>query len=153
LQWNIPEVSHIFPNIDSPASNYLVGWPCEWPPLGGIQVKHERLESMWGWKSVERLVEPSVSFERGKGVLQEQGFRLHASNPTHAVFKSAGSENPWTTLAPDGENVPIDLALATSPGGLYLQFRYETFCLFDTGDLERFADEIATLLSPTETPV
>ena len=105
---------------------------------------------MWGWKTVERLVEPSVSFEDGKVVLQEQGFRLHASNPAHAVFKSEGSQNPWTTLAPKGENVPIELAIAATEGGLYLQVRYETFCLFDTGDLPRFADELVTLLLPVD---
>ncbi len=105
---------------------------------------------MWGWKTVERLIEPSVSFEEGKVLLQEQGFRLHASNPTHAVFKSEGSENPWTKLMPKGENVPIELAIAETNAGLYLQLRYETFCLFDTGDLPRFADELATSLMPTD---
>lgn len=102
---------------------------------------------MWGWKSVERLIEPSVSFGQAKEMLQSQGFRIHTSNPQHAVFKSAGTVNPWTTLAPSGENVPIELALAETHGGLYLHLRYETFVLFDTGDLHRFADELAASLS------
>lgn len=101
---------------------------------------------MWGWKSVERLIEPSVPFTRAKEILLAQGFRLHASNPHHAVFKSAGTENPWTTLGPNGENMPIELALAEAHGGLYVQLRYETFVLFDTGDLNRFADDIAACL-------
>ncbi len=108
---------------------------------------------MWGWKSVERLIEPSVPFTRAKEILQSQGFRIHASNPHHAVFKSAGTENAWTTLAPNGENMPIELALAETQGGLYLHLRYETFVFFDTGDLRRFADDIAACLlrEPEET--
>jgi len=107
---------------------------------------------MWGWKSVERLIEPSVPFSQAKESLQAQGFRIHASNSHHAVFKSAGTENPWTTLAPSGENVPIELALAETQGGLYLHLRYETFCLFDTGDLNRFADDLAAGLSRQTSP-
>jgi hypothetical protein len=103
---------------------------------------------MWGWKAVERLIVPSVSFEQAKLLLQDLGFRLVTSNPAHAVFKSKGTENPWTTLAPDGRNVPIELALAQGHDGLYLHLRYETFCLFDTGDLDDFADEIASRLRP-----
>ncbi len=101
---------------------------------------------MWGWKTVERLIEPGVSFSDAKSRLQQAGFRIHVSNEAHAVFKSEGSENAWTKLAPEGEYLPIELALATTPGGLYLQLRYETFVLFDTGDLSRFADELAGLL-------
>jgi len=101
---------------------------------------------MWGWKSVERLIEPSVSLAQAKEILQAQGFQIHTSNPHHAVFKSAGTENPWTTLAPSGENVPIELAISESQRGLYLHLRYETFCLFDTGDLDRFANELAACM-------
>lgn len=103
---------------------------------------------MWGWKSVERIIEPSVSFIQAKEILAAQGFQIHASNPHHAIFKSAGTENPWTTLAPDGENVPIELAVSESQDGLYLHLRYETFVLFDTGDLKRFADDLATFMTP-----
>ena len=105
---------------------------------------------MWGWKAVERLVDRSVSFEEARSVLQDQGFRLVVSNPGHAIFKSAGTENPWTTLTPDGRDVPIELALAKGHDGLYLHLRYETFCLFDTGDLGDFADGIAALLRAPE---
>lgn len=101
---------------------------------------------MWGWKSVERLIEPAMHFDQAKEILLTQGFRLHASHPSHAVLKSAGSENPWTTLAPSGENVPIELAISQTQAGLHLHLRYETFVLFDTGDLERFADELADCL-------
>lgn len=108
---------------------------------------------MWGWKSVERVVEPSVSLCQAKEILAAQGFHVHASNPHHAIFKSSGTENPWTTLAPDGESVPIELAVNESQEGLYLHLRYETFVLFDTGDLKRFADDVVAFLKPHHSAV
>jgi hypothetical protein len=105
---------------------------------------------MWGWKAVERLIEPSVSFGDAKQILQQHGFQLHASHTSYVVFRSSGIENPWTTLMPDVRNVPLELAIAQSHSGLYLQLRYGTFVLFDTGDLGQLADEIAGLLIPAE---
>ena len=105
---------------------------------------------MWGWKAVERLVEPSVSFGDGKRILQQGGFQLHVSAPAYAVFRSSGTQNPWRTLAPEGRDVPLELALAQVHSGLYFQLRYGTFALFDTGDLDRLANEIAGRLIPAE---
>jgi hypothetical protein len=115
-----------------------------------LNLKRRRV--VWGWKAVERLVEPSVSFGDGKQILQQLGFQLHASNPGHAVFRRSETENPWTTLLPEGRNVPLELALAQSHSDLYFQLRYGTFALFDTGDLDRLADEIAGRLIPAESP-
>jgi hypothetical protein len=103
---------------------------------------------MWGWRAVERLIEPSVPFEDAKQFLQHNGFRIRASQPGLAVFERAGEENPMTALAPDGRDVALEVALAPSHAGLFLQLRYATFVLFDTGDLDRFADEIAEMLIP-----
>ncbi len=105
---------------------------------------------MWGWKAVERLIEPSIPFDTAKQILQRHGFQLHASHPAYAVFRRSGTENPWTTPLPDGDKVPLELALAQSQAGLYMQLRYGTFVLFDTGDLAQFADEIAGLLAPAD---
>ena len=107
---------------------------------------------MWGWKAVERVIEPSVSFRDAKQILQQHGFQLHASHPGYAMFKRVGTENPWTTPAPEVGNVPLELALAPSQAGLFLQLRYGTFILFDTGDLDQLVGEIAGLLIPEESP-
>jgi hypothetical protein len=107
---------------------------------------------MWGWKAVERLVEPSIPFDRAKVVLQQHGFRLHASHPGLAVFKRSGEENMWTTPAPEARDIALELAVAPSQSGLYVQLRYGTFVLFDTGDLAQFADAIAELLVPDQSP-
>ena len=106
---------------------------------------------MWGWKAVERLVEPSVPFETAKVILQHHEFRLHASHPGYTVFKRSGTENPWTSI-PEVENVALELAVARSQAGLYVQLRYDTFVLFDTGDLARLAEAVAGLLVPEERP-
>lgn len=101
---------------------------------------------MWGWKAVERTIESSVSFEEAKKIAQEGGFELATSNPSHAVLRRAGTESGWTKFAPEGENIPLELAIAKSDRGLFVQLRYDHFVLFDTGDLEQVADEIATAL-------
>jgi hypothetical protein len=102
---------------------------------------------MWGWKTADRAVEPSVGFDEAKRIVQEAGFELTTSNPSHAVLKRAGNESGWTKFAPEGENVSLELAIAKSDRGLFIQLRYEHFVLFDTGDLKRVVDEIAEAFS------
>jgi len=53
----------------------------------------------------------------------------------------------WTKVAPKGEAIPIELVLAEARQGLFIQLRYNTFALFDTGDLGRLADALAERLS------
>ena len=48
-----------------------------------------------------------------------------------------------------GRNLPLELAIAESGRGLFIQLRYETFLLFDTGDLNEIAGEIAAELAET----
>lgn len=104
---------------------------------------------MWGWKSVERTVEPAVSFEEAKRLLVCEGFRIVMSHPHHVVLEGEGDENGWSTLAPDGQQLPIELAVGCSTNGLFLLLRYRTLVLFDTGDLNRFADRIQDFLRST----
>lgn len=42
---------------------------------------------MWGWKTAERIVEHGIGFEQAKEIIIQNGFQLHRSNPTHAVFR------------------------------------------------------------------
>jgi hypothetical protein len=102
---------------------------------------------MWGWKTADRLVEPSVSFDEAKRIVQAEGFELRTSNPKHCIFKRLGTESGWTALAPGGESVSLELALAEADRGLFVQLRYDHFVLFDTGDLNEIADAIASKLS------
>lgn len=102
---------------------------------------------MWGWKTADRMIEPSVSFGEAKRIVQEGGFELSVSNPSHAVLKRSGAESGWTNFAPQGEYLPLELAIAKSDRGLFVQLRYDHFALFDTGDLEEIAEEIATALT------
>jgi hypothetical protein len=46
---------------------------------------------MWGWKTVERVIEPSVSFSDARELLKQRGFQLHASHPAYAVFERSGT--------------------------------------------------------------
>jgi hypothetical protein len=96
---------------------------------------------MWGWKPVERNIEPSVSLEQARSVMSEAGFNEHVTNPDHVIFRRTG-----TQLAVSGEKLPLEVALAKSEEGLFLQVRYDTFALFDTGDLAELANELVAKL-------
>ena len=91
-----------------------------------------------GWKAAERKIEPSIPLEQAKTILKEAGFIEHIANPEHAIFKRAGTQ---ATLK--GEKVSLEVALAKTETGLFLQARYDTFALFDTGDLDKFADDLS----------
>ena len=74
-------------------------------------------------------------------IMKEARFIEHIANPEHAIFKRAG-----TQLALKGEKFSVEVALAESESGPFLQTRYDTFVLFDTGDLEKLADDLAAKL-------
>jgi hypothetical protein len=97
---------------------------------------------MLGWKPVERRIDPSLSLEEAKAVLEDMGFEDHVVNPEHIIMKREGTQR---TLR--GEELPIEAAVAEAESGLFLQVRYATFALFDTGDLESFTDDVASRLA------
>ena len=94
-----------------------------------------------GWKAAERIIEPSIPLEQAKTILKEAGFIEHIANPEHAIFKWAGTQ---ATLK--GEKCYLEVTLAKTETGLFLQARYDTFVIFDTGDLDKFADDLSTKL-------
>lgn len=96
---------------------------------------------MWGWKTVERQVNPSVSIEEARNIAVQNGFVEHIKNPSHVVLKRSG-----TQLTASIEKVPLELAIAEAEEGLFLQLRYDTFVLGDTGDLDNLADDLAAKL-------
>ena len=91
-----------------------------------------------GWKAAERKIEPSIPLEQAETILKEAGFIEHIANPEHTIFKRAG-----TQAALKGEKFSLEVTLAKTETGLFLQARYDTFALFDTGDLEKFADDLS----------
>ena len=97
---------------------------------------------MLGWKPVERRIGPSLSLNEAKAVLEDMGFEERVVNPEHIIMKREGTQR---TLK--GEELPIEAAVAKAESGLFLQVRYATFALFDTGDLESFTDELASRLA------
>ena len=98
---------------------------------------------MWGWKTVERQVNPSVGLAEARDIVVQEGFTEHVKNPSHIVFKRSG-----TTLTVSGEKAPLEMAIAEADDGLFLQLRYDAFMAFDTGDLDRLADELVARLQP-----
>lgn len=97
--------------------------------------------TMWGWKAAERRIEPSVTLEQAKTIMKGAGFSEHIANPEHVIFRRAG-----TWLAVKGEKAAVEVALAKTEAGLLLQARYDTFVLFDTGDMQKLADDLVAKL-------
>lgn len=96
---------------------------------------------MWGWQTVERVVSPSVSFGKALDIARTEEFAEHVRNPRHAILK-----RPGTQLTLIGAKAPLELSLAEAEDGLFLQMRYNTFVLFDTGDLAELADSLVEKL-------
>jgi len=78
---------------------------------------------MWGWKTIEMNIYPSVSIEESLQILKNEGFTLHVRNPEHVILKRSG-----TQFAIKGESFPIEVALAKAERGLFLQARYVHLC-------------------------
>ena len=98
---------------------------------------------MWGWRTVERHVQPAVTIDQARSALIENGFEERSGDSRHATFIREGTW--WTTTA---EKMPVELAVAETDSGLITHLRYQQFVLFDTGDLERFGDDVEKLLTP-----
>ncbi len=97
---------------------------------------------MLGWKIVARKVDSSVSFEKARDIMKSIGFEEHVANPDHAVFKKSG-----TSMTISAKKIPLEVAMTRAESGLHLQVGYDAFVLFDTGDLEKIADDLAAQLS------
>lgn len=98
---------------------------------------------MLGWKPIEKMINPSVSLEEAREALRAEGFEERVVSPEHITMRRSG-----TQLTAKGQEFPIDVAVAKAELGLFLQVRYGTFVLFDTGDLGKLADELAAKLMP-----
>ena len=102
---------------------------------------------MDGWTPVERTIETPVLLDQAVARAEELGFEQTVRNPGHAILKRDGTQ---FTLR--GERFPLELAIAEAESGLFVQLRYDTFVLADTGDLEGYADEVAQALAQTAAP-
>ena len=95
---------------------------------------------MLGWKPAVRVLE-GVSLEDATEAMLRQGFVEYDRGEDCVVVKRSG-----TQLTARGERFALEAALARNGGDVELQVRYDTFVLFDTGDLEDEADRIARVV-------
>ncbi|MDH2391216.1 hypothetical protein QCN29_21000 [Streptomyces sp. HNM0663] len=101
---------------------------------------------MHGWKTVERAIPGPVLIDQAVARATNLGFTVHARQPGHVVLHRAG-----TQLTVRGDRFPLELTIAEAEDGLFLRLRYNTFVLFDTGDLERVADDLASAMTSAAT--
>ncbi len=96
---------------------------------------------MDGWKPAERTIDTPVLLDRAVEIVEEEGFEVRVRNPGYALLRRDGKQ--FTTR---GERFPLELALAEGDSGMFLQLRYDGFVLFDTGDLDELADDLAEVV-------
>ena len=48
---------------------------------------------MWGWKAIERRIEPSVTLDQAKTIMKAAGFSEHITNPSTPYFDER--ERSW----------------------------------------------------------
>lgn len=101
---------------------------------------------MRGWKTVERTIPGPVLIDLAVSRVTDLGFAVHARQPGHVVLHRAGTQKTAR-----GERFPLELTIAEAEDGLFLRLRYDTFVLFDTGDLERLADDLADAMAGAAT--
>jgi len=92
---------------------------------------------MWGWKSIERSVSTSAGLDSARAVLSEKGYQI-SEETDGALFV----KKPGTQFTMKGQEMPVEIAVAAESNGLFLQARYASFVLFDTGDLESHLNDI-----------
>lgn len=100
-----------------------------------------------GWRPVERTIEDGLLLDPAVERAEARGFVVRERHPGHVLLHRDG-----TQAAVRGEGFPLDLALAEAEDGVFLQVRYDTFALFDTGDLERVADDLVRALRGDDGP-
>ena len=71
-----------------------------------------------------------------------EGYAEEFADEQCALLRRKGT--PFTVW---GSKLTIEAFLAASPNELFLQLRYGSFVIFDTGDLKRLAEELTTKLS------
>jgi hypothetical protein len=98
-------------------------------------------ELMLGWKPAVRTLE-GVTLDDATAAMLRQGFVEYDRGEGYAVLKKGG-----TQFAVKGEKFASEAALAQKGDDIELQIRYDSFALFDTGDLEEAADRIARVIT------
>lgn len=96
---------------------------------------------MLGWKPAVRNLD-GVTLDDAAAAMLRQGYVEYDRGEGYTVLKKGG-----TQLAVNGEKFATEAALAQQGDGVELQLRYDTFALFDTGDLQEAADRIARVIT------
>lgn len=97
---------------------------------------------MWGWKTLERQIASGLTQDEVRETMREEGFLERLVNGDLSIFNRCG-----TVFTMQGEKMPLEASLSRGERGLLLQLRYNTWVIFDTGDLCRVADRLAVRLA------
>jgi hypothetical protein len=82
-----------------------------------------------------------VSRLEAKSSLARQGFLEHDEGDEYAVLKK-----PGTNLTTRAHQFPLEATIEQKDASVELKLCYDSFVLFDTGDLQTEAERIARML-------
>ncbi len=94
-----------------------------------------------GWATAEREIEGALVdqvVERASGI----GFTPITRDVGQTVLRRGGAH-----LAARSSSMPLELTLSETEEGVRARLRYDTFVVFDTGDLEELLDRLIPELS------
>lgn len=97
---------------------------------------------MRGWKAVERTIPTGILFDEAVEALEAENFEITQRNTGHVIARRGHKANALSM-----DNIKLEAAIAESEDGVFFQLRYDTFCLFDTGDLDTLADQLRSAIA------
>ncbi len=95
---------------------------------------------MLGWNSVKGTVD-NISLEDVKMFLRQEKFVINEEGEHFAVLQRKG-----TQLTVNGSKFSLEAALTVEHDNIIIHLRYNTFVLFDTGDLKKELDVLISKL-------
>ncbi len=94
---------------------------------------------MWGWRTVERQVQNAVTLRQAIAIAEESGFR-----EDHSIWNGVVLKRHGRRLGVTVNTLPVQLTIFELDSLLFVQLRYDTLVLLDTGDLGSLADDLAS---------
>lgn len=95
---------------------------------------------MLGWKAVSEKIN-NVNIDDAKMILRQAKFVIKEEGEAHVVLHKKG-----TQLTTESSKVALEAALIQDGQDIIMHLRYDTFVLFDTGDLKREAVKLKELI-------
>jgi len=106
---------------------------------------------MLGWQTVSVTLD-NIPLDKAKMVFRQERFVIKEEGEHYAILRRKGSDFNF-----EGRKVSLEAAIVEEGNNIRFQLRYDTFVLFDTGDLKKelnsIANKIVSFVNKTYDPV